>query len=163
MVSQDELGYHGSHYGVARKMISYASYDFETWTQASCLGFRRDEVAPRPEVLDHNVAEEAHQGAMLWHRGNVVVGGYDMWLGNPMGEQDRSEIDLGLVVTNDGLHYREPIPDFKLIQANGEPGAPSGSSEGGDGEGGGGREEREGERQQDPRPQTHHRRETKGK
>jgi len=124
VVSQDELGYHGSHYGVARKMISYASYDFETWTQASCLGFRRDEVAPRPEVLDHNVAEEAHQGAMLWNRGNVVVGVYDMWHGNPMGEQDRIEIDLGLVVTNDGLHYREPIPDFKLIPAYGEPGAP---------------------------------------
>ena len=45
-------------------MITYASYDFETWTQASCLGFRRDPVAPRPEVRDHNVAEEVHQGAM---------------------------------------------------------------------------------------------------
>ncbi len=124
VVSQDELGYHGSQYGVARKMITYASYDFETWTQASCLGFRRDQVAPRPEVRDHNVAEEAHQGAMLWDRGNVVIGVYDMWHGNPMGEQNRIEIDLGLVVTNDGLHYREPIPDFKLIPAYGEPGAP---------------------------------------
>ena len=61
---------------------------------------------------------------MLWDRGNVVIGVYDMWHGNPMGEQNRIEINLGLVVTNDGLHYREPIPDFKLISAYGEPGAP---------------------------------------
>ena len=124
VVSQDELGYHGSHFGMARKMITFASYDFETWTQASCLGFRRDDIPPRPVEPLHNMAEEAHQGAMLWNRGNVIIGVYDMWHGNPMGEQDQIEIDLGLVVTNDALHYREPIPDFKLIPAAGEPGAP---------------------------------------
>ena len=105
-------------------MISFASYNFETWTQASCLGFRRDNIPPRPMSPDHNMAEEAHQGAMLWNRGNVIIGVYDMWHGNPMGEQDRIEIDLGLVVTNDALHYREPIPDFRLIPAAGELEAP---------------------------------------
>ena len=126
VVSQDELGHHGSHYGIARKMITFASYDFEIWTQTSCLGFRRDQIPPRPTLLDHNMAEEAHQGAMLWDRGNVIIGVYDMWHGNPMGEQNQIHIDLGLVVTNDALHYREPIPDFKLIPAAGELEAPSG-------------------------------------
>ena len=124
VVSQDELGYHGSHFGIARKMVTYASYDFETWTQAAHLGFRRDDIPPSPMQPDHNIAEEAHQGAMLWNRGNVVIGVYDMWHGNPMGEQNQIQIDLGLVVTNDGLHYREPIPDFKLIPAAGEEEAP---------------------------------------
>ncbi len=51
VTSQDELGYHGSHFGIARKMVTFASYDFETWTQASCLGFQRDNVPPRPMEL----------------------------------------------------------------------------------------------------------------
>ena len=117
IVSQDELGYHGSHFGIARKMLTFASYDFENWTQASCLGFRRDNIPPRPMSPKNNMAEEAHQGAMLWDRGNVVIGVYDMWHGNPLGAQELIDIDLGLVITNDGLHYTEPIPDFKLIPA----------------------------------------------
>ena len=27
-------------------------------------------------------------------------------------------MDLGLVVTNDALHYREPIPDFRIVPAS---------------------------------------------
>ena len=30
-------------------------------------------------------------------------------------------MDIGLVVTQDGLHYREPIPDFRIISAAEEP------------------------------------------
>ena len=26
-------------------------------------------------------------------------------------------MDLGLVITNDALHYREPLPDFRIIPA----------------------------------------------
>ena len=26
-------------------------------------------------------------------------------------------MDLGLVVSNDALHYREPIPDFQMVEA----------------------------------------------
>jgi hypothetical protein len=126
VTSQDELGYHGSHFGIARKMVTFASYDFETWTQAPCLGFQRDNIPPRPMAPHHNMSEEAHQGAMLWNRGNVIIGVYDMWHGNPLGEQDRIDMDLGLVVSNDALHYREPIPDFKLIPAAGELEAPLG-------------------------------------
>ncbi len=117
VTSQDELGYHGSHFGITRKMVTFASYDFETWTQASCLSFRRDDVPPRRMEPHHNMAEEAHQGAMLQSRGNVIIGCYDMWHGNPMGEQNRIDMDLGLVVSNDAMHYREPIPDFKFIPA----------------------------------------------
>ena len=120
VTSQDELGYHGSHFGIARKMVTFASYDFETWTQASCLSFSRDNVLPRPMEPYHNMSEEAHQGAMLWSRGNVIIGVYDMWHGNPMADQSRIDMDLGLVVSNDALRYREPIPDFKLIPATGE-------------------------------------------
>ncbi len=126
VTSQDELGYHGSHFGIARKMVTFASYDFETWTRASCLSFQRDNIPPRPMAPHHNMSEEAHQGAMLWSRGNVIIGVYDMWHGNPMGEQTLIDIDLGMVVSNDALHYREPIPDFKLIPAAGELEAPTG-------------------------------------
>ena len=55
VTSQDELGYHGSHFGIARKMVTFASYDFETWTQASCLSFsQRQRVAtPHGAVPQH--------------------------------------------------------------------------------------------------------------
>ncbi len=29
-------------------------------------------------------------------------------------------IDLGLIVSNDGIHFREPVPGFKMIARGGE-------------------------------------------
>ena len=60
-------------------------------------------------------------GAGLWNRGNVLVGLYGMWQDGPK-EKPRgashlwgTHIDLGLIVSNDGIHFREPVPDFKVI------------------------------------------------
>jgi hypothetical protein len=59
-------GQGGSHFGSpagTRKLATFASYDFEHWTQASCLGFRRDPIPPRPMIYEWNAAEEVHLGA----------------------------------------------------------------------------------------------------
>jgi len=112
---QDEMGAHGTHYGRARKLVTFASYDFEHWTQSSCLGFRRDNLPPRPVPTEWNQGEEVHLGAGLWNRGNVIIGVYGAWHGHPTGDRGRITMDLGLVVSNDALQYREPVPDFKLI------------------------------------------------
>jgi hypothetical protein len=122
-------GQGGSHFGSpggTRKLATFASYDFEHWTAAACLGFRRDTLPPRPMIQEWNAAEEVHLGAGRWDRGNVILGVYGMWHGHPSGDRERVGIDLGLVVSNDALHYREPVPDFRLIPAREETGWPTG-------------------------------------
>ncbi|MAG34879.1 MAG: hypothetical protein CL878_01295 [Dehalococcoidia bacterium] len=120
-------GHGGFHFGMSRNLITYASYDFEHWTQASCVGFQRD----RLPVLDlanvatgWNAGEQVHLGAGLWDRGNVILGVYDAWHGHPSGDRQQVIMDLGLVLSHDALHYYEPIPDFRLVPAREEPGGP---------------------------------------
>lgn len=117
-----------------RVLITLASYDFEHWTEASCLGFRRDAVPPRSVHPPFNAGPQVHLGASLWDRENVVLGFYGMW-NMPVDDMDRRRLrmDLGLLVTHDALTYTEPIPDFKIVDGfeegwtaenpDGEPGA----------------------------------------
>lgn len=101
-----------------RVLISLASYDFERWSQAAVVGFRRDDVPPRPVLSGHNMGKQVHLGAGLWDRGNVILGLYGMWDGSTETDDRRQmRMDIGLLVTNDGMHYREPLPDFRIIDA----------------------------------------------
>ena len=55
-----------------------------------------------------------HQGAALWNRGNVILGIYGMYH-NESNDRLYATMDLGLLVSHDAMHYREPIPDFKIV------------------------------------------------
>jgi hypothetical protein len=55
-----------------------------------------------------------HEGASLWNRGNVVLGFYGQYH-NPTNDRRTSSCDIGLVVSHDALHFKEPVPDFKLV------------------------------------------------
>ena len=116
-------GQGAGHAGQGRKLVTLASYDFERWSTASCLGLRRGIHLPRilpsgPGGTRPGAAgEQVHLGAALWNRGNVLLGFYGQWHGHPSNDRRLVTIDLGLAVTNDGLHYREPIPDFAIVQA----------------------------------------------
>lgn len=60
-----------------RQLVSHVSYDFENWTRASAMGFRRDVIPPRvAAVQGREEGEQIHMGAGLWNRGNVIVGFY---------------------------------------------------------------------------------------
>jgi hypothetical protein len=65
-------------------------------------------------------------GAGLWNRGNVMIGLQGMWQDAdqkpPKGESWNYgvRVDLGLVISNDGVHYREPVPSFKMIPRGNE-------------------------------------------
>lgn len=110
-------GQGGSYYPSSRKLVTHVSYDFEHWTQSTCLGFRRDNVPPRPMEYYSDAGEQVHLGAGLWNRGNVIIGFYGQWHGHPSNDRKLTSMDLGLVVSNNALHYREPIPDFRIISA----------------------------------------------
>jgi len=108
----------GGHFGPPRHLETFVSYDFQRWTAAACMGFMRGNIPPRPVVSGSHAGEQAHLGAGLWNRGNVVIGVYGQWHGHPTNDRRLVSIDLGLVVSNDALHFREPIPDFRLVAAS---------------------------------------------
>ncbi len=110
-------GHGGRHFGSLRQLVTFASYDFEHWIEASCLGFRRENIPPKPMVYGDHQGEQVHLGAALWNRGNVVIGLYGQWHGPDNDDRRHVTTDLGLVVSNDALHYREPIPDFRMVEA----------------------------------------------
>jgi len=107
----------GLHFGSPRKLEVRVSYDFEHWTRSTCVGMRRGNIPPEPMGCYFNVGEQIHLGAALWNRGNVIIGIYGQWHGHPSNDRRLLTMDLGFVVTNDVLHYREPIPDFRMIPA----------------------------------------------
>jgi len=111
-------GMHWAPDGWVRALVTHVSYDFENWTQATALGFRRDPLPPRPVGHTGGIDGEAvHLGAALWNRGNVILGFYGQWHGSPTNDRRWTGIDLGLVVSHDALHFSEPIPDFRIVQA----------------------------------------------
>lgn len=99
-----------------RVMTVYQSPDFDRWSSAKALAFVRPGYVP----MASGMGAEIHLGASTWNRGNVLVGLYGIWHGAP-GAAERPmdlrdvRIDLGLVVSNDGLHFREPVPDFAVV------------------------------------------------
>ena len=113
-----------SHFPITRKLETRLSYDFENWTISSCVGYQRDDVPPKPvpsnqqPIYDVIIdGEQIHLGASLWHRGNVIIGIYGMWHGHPSNDRRLVTMDLGLVVSNNAMHYREPLPDFRIVPA----------------------------------------------
>lgn len=110
---------HGEQFGpYARRLCTYCSYDFETWVSAPAISLDRSPkmMGPAWEGL-RNRWEEVHQGAGLWDRGNVILGFYGMWHGAESGDRRYVTMDIGLILSYDGLNYDEPISGFPIVQA----------------------------------------------
>jgi hypothetical protein len=104
-----------------RTMQTFVSYDFEHWTSAAHLSFRRDNIPPRPPTdFEGHRGPQVHLGAGLWDRGNVVLGFYGMYE-NPTNDRRTVVCDIGLIVSPNGIHFREPLPDFKIVPSLEEP------------------------------------------
>ena len=98
-----------------RMMVTLTSYDFENWTTAGHVSFRRDDLPPRPiKDFELHRGEQVHLGASVWNRGNVLLGFYGQYH-NETNDRRSSIVDIGLVVSSDGIHFKEPLPDFKMI------------------------------------------------
>ncbi len=110
-----------------RVMVSFESKDFITWSKSKVLSFVRYKQKSYPmenyPFLGNN-GEQVHMGAGIWNRGNVLLGVYGQFHGSGTVEDSRiawdktlenCRIDLGLIVSNDGLHFREPLPNFVLV------------------------------------------------
>jgi len=100
-----------------RIMITYASYDFEHWTHAAALGFRRDNIPPRlPTDFEPHRGPQVHEGVGVWDRGTVLIGFYGQY-DCPRNDRRYWSQDIGFVVSHDGIHWKEPVPDFKMIHS----------------------------------------------
>ncbi len=98
-----------------RMMVTLVSPDFENWTTAGHVCFRRDDLPPRATVdFEYHRGEQVHLGASVWNRGNVLLGFYGQWH-NPTNDRRTCVVDIGLVVSHDGIQFKEPLPDFKII------------------------------------------------
>jgi hypothetical protein len=92
----------------------YHSADFKTWSHANTVGFVRD---PQHFPLGPGRSlegEQCHEGISVWNRRNVLLGVYGMW----HGAKDWKDItiDLGFVVSNDGVRFREPAREWTFLK-----------------------------------------------
>lgn len=104
---------------IGRIMQAYRSPDFVHWSQAKAFSYARPIQWTQSEKPME--AEQMHMGASLWDRSNILVGLTGMWHHGPKERPKGANyfwgmrVDLGLLVSNDGIHFREPVPDFKMI------------------------------------------------
>ncbi|MCB1276593.1 hypothetical protein [Prosthecobacter sp.] len=102
---------------IGRDVLAYRSPDFVTWSKAKALAFARIDQLTTPPIK----GRQCHMGAGLWNRGNVMIGLHGMWQDAeqppPKGENWNYgvRIDLGLVISNDGVHFREPVSGHQII------------------------------------------------
>jgi hypothetical protein len=102
---------------VGRDMLAYRSPDFTRWSKAKAFSFARPGQLANPPVK----GQQMHMGAGIWNRGNVLVGLHGMWQDAeqtpPKGKSWNFgvRVDLGLLISNDGVHFREPVPGHTVI------------------------------------------------
>lgn len=108
---------------IGRAMRVYRSADFAHWDQTTALGFAR----PGQLIAQPLKGQQTHMGAGMWNRGNVLLGLYGQWQDAPQpppkGAKSHllgTRVDLGFVMSNDGIRWREPVPDHKTIARGGD-------------------------------------------
>lgn len=96
-----------------RQGFVWVSTDFNTWLQESGESFLLPEPAdPNDRGLDRP-GMQVHLGVGAVSQGNVLVGLYCQWNSQPKNGdwfgRGTTTGDFGLVVSNDGQHFREPV------------------------------------------------------
>lgn len=96
-----------------RVIRTYRSRDFRNWSQTSHITFIR---STQHEYLGPGRSlegEQTHEGIAVWDRGNVLLGVYGRFHGAK--EWKEITVDLGFVLSNDGLRFREPLNEWTFL------------------------------------------------
>lgn len=105
-----------------RVMMTYRSPDFVRWSKAKALSMTLPQqyTDPQPSVMKmlEGYSKQMHMGVGVWNRGNVLIGLHGIWQGQPAEAKghDGLKIDLGLAISHNGVHFREPVPDFVFLK-----------------------------------------------
>ncbi len=124
-----EVGEGGGARG--RQGYAWVSADFNHWLQATAEAFALPEPADPSERGLLKPYDQVHLGVGGASFGNVAVGLYGLWHNFP-GDQSRDvpeswfahekiSGDLGLVVSNDGIHFREPVKGHVYLSRGDSP------------------------------------------
>lgn len=116
---------HGAGEGgskVGRQGFAWISPDFDNWLEGYTEAFMLPE--PRePEKRGASHYDQAHLGVGGASFGNVAVGLLGLWHERGWGYGGTS-CDLSLLVSNDGIHYREPVKGHVFIASEESPATP---------------------------------------
>jgi hypothetical protein len=98
------------------------SPDFDHWLPQSGASFLLPDPADAGKTIKHGRRDETHLGVGAVPMGNVLVGLYCIW----HNDEDFGKIsgDFGLVVSNDGLAFREPVKGYRWLTAQESPVTP---------------------------------------
>ena len=102
-----------THLYQGRVVRLHRSADFVNWSATSTLAFVR---TPQHEYLGagrSREGEQNHEGIAVWNRSNLLLGIYGRWHG--AAEWKDVTIDLGFVLSNDGLNFREPQHEWTFL------------------------------------------------
>lgn len=106
---------------VGRQGYLWVSPDFENWVQGWAEAFTLPEPSdPNKRGYEHSY-DQVHLGIGAANFGNVQVGLFGRWRPGkgepPIHTLKGIEGDLGLVVSSDGMHFREPVKSHIYISA----------------------------------------------
>ena len=114
----------GSNHG--RQGYAWVSPDFDNWIQGSAQAFLLPEPAdPALRGFDGQY-DQVHIGVGAANFGSVQVGLYCLWHQEGAPPMHRgTNGDFGLVLSNDGIHFREPVKGHVYISRHESPVTPA--------------------------------------
>ncbi len=104
--------YHG------RVVREFVSPDFVNWSHASAIGFVRTQQHDLLGPGRSREGEQNHEAVSVWNRNNVLVGISGIWHGGKSWED--VTVDLGFVVSNDGVQFRQPAYEWTFLNRGGD-------------------------------------------
>ena len=94
------------------------SPNFDSWIDGHAVSFALPEPVDHEQRLNGRY-DQVHLGVGAHSMGNVCVGLYGRWHNAPFGKDfHKISCDLGLVVSNDGLQFREPAKDAVFLRTS---------------------------------------------
>ena len=134
LIHGQDLGYGEGGGRSGRQGYAWVSADFDHWLAATAEAFALPEPMAAADRGGVKPYDQVHLGVAGANRGNVVVGLYGLWHNQP-GTNDpkkkdswfgvaKTTCDLGLVVSNDGIHFREPVKGHVYISRDDSPVTP---------------------------------------
>ncbi len=102
-----------------RQGVVWVSPDFDAWLPESGEAFLLPEPRRPEDRGSTKPYDQVHLGVGAASFGNVLVGLYGIWHNNPT--FDKISCDLGLLVSNDGIAFREPVKGHVYLAAADSP------------------------------------------
>jgi len=117
-----------------RRGVAWVSPDFRRWLPESAESFLLSEPANPEDRGTTKPYDQVHLGVGAASFGNVAVGLYGIWHNRPAGADwlglGATSCDLGLVLSRDGIVFREPVKGHVYLSRHDSPVTPPAGTRG---------------------------------